>query len=91
MGLVPSGEEVYRFGSDERIQDVMEELWGIKKATSRHTDKYLLHAKQLRSEVAAPKESVRDRQYKDIFTNGVSDEFPDALLIIPRVQKFRRD
>lgn len=50
---------VYCFGSDEMIRDLMEELLGTKMTTSQDTDKYFLRAKQLRSDVSAPKKPVR--------------------------------
>lgn len=68
---------------------MMEELWAIKKATSQHTNKYFLHANQLRSDVAAPKEPVRDRQYKDIFKNVVSDEYPKTFEVQARLHRLR--
>ena len=83
--------EKYSFESDEMIRDLMDELRSIKMTTGQDPDEYFLRAEQLRSDLAAHKEPVSDRQYKDIITNGISDEYPDVLFTIRRDPNFSVD
>lgn len=77
--------------SDEMIRDLMDGVWNAKTATRQDPNEDFLRAEYLRSDLAVHRELVSDRQYKGIITNGLSDEYPAALITVCRKPKFSVD
>lgn len=70
------------------IRELMNGLWNVKKMTTHYDhNEVFLRAEQPRSDLSAHEETVSDQQFKEVITNGISDEYRDVAFTIRRDTK----